>query len=35
MTLGFNEKMEVVLKPGVLVGCRERRGWTVFFWGRL
>lgn len=31
MTLGFNEKMELVLKPGVVVGCGEREGcWEVF-----
>lgn len=33
MTLGFNEKMEVVLKLGMLVGCREGRGWKVFLSG--
>lgn len=34
MALGFNEKMEPVLKPGVLVGCGEERGgWEVFIWG--
>lgn len=27
------KKMEPVLKPGVLAGCRERKGgWEVFIW---
>lgn len=25
--------MEVILKPGVFVGCRERRDWKVFLGG--